>query len=152
MIRNTDPECNIVAYTKAQRNSLLKVWEESVLATHDFLKQKDFEIIRELVHGLDFLEFDVYCVFQEDELAGFIGLSEQKIEMLFISPKFLGKGLGKLLIDYVVTKHHVSQVDVNEQNSRVLNFYRKYGFEVYKRMETDELGIDYPILKMKIKS
>src|SRR5690606_863809 len=48
----------IVRYTGAHREGLLKVWEESVLATHDFLTSGDFEEIRSAVHTVDFNAFD----------------------------------------------------------------------------------------------
>jgi len=71
----------IEAYTDNDREQILKVWEKSVLLTHDFLKPTDFEEIKTLVHRINFNDFEVYCLKKNKEIAGFIGVVERKIEM-----------------------------------------------------------------------
>lgn len=70
--------------------------------------------------------------------------------MLFLDPKYIGKGYGKSLMDFAVLNQNANLVDVNEQNTNAKKFYQKYGFEIYERTEKDNLGKDYPILKMKL--
>ena len=47
-------EFDIKPYRQAHRNQLIKVWEDSVLATHYFLKKEDFEKIKSVVEHIDF--------------------------------------------------------------------------------------------------
>ena len=70
----------IQKYRHSDREQILKVWERSVAATHHFLDPGDFEEIRKLVHGIDFDQFEVYCLKEDKEVVGFIGLADRKIE------------------------------------------------------------------------
>lgn len=140
----------IVRYTGAHREGLLKVWEESVLATHDFLTSGDFEEIRSAVHTVDFNAFDVYCLMDESEVIGFVGTHDKKVEMLFLSPAYIGRGLRKELMTFAVKDLKADKVDVNEDNKRAVNFYRRFGFDVYERTSTDDQGRNYPLLRMKL--
>jgi putative acetyltransferase len=140
----------IKRYEEKFREQLLLVWEKSVLATHDFLSPEDFISIKELVHTIDFNAFDVYCLTCENNVVGFLGVAERKAEMLFIDPDYLGQGLGKKLMDFAFTTLNVINVDVNEQNSNAVKFYKKLGFETYERTEKDDQGKNYPLLRMKM--
>lgn len=140
----------IEAYTDNDREQILNIWEKSVLATHDFLKPTDFEEIKALVQTIDFNHLDVYCLKQNSEVAGFIGVAEQKIEMLFFSPEYIGKGLGRKLTDFAFSELKADKVDVNEQNSKAVKFYEKLGFKTYERTDKDDQGKDYPLLRMKL--
>lgn len=142
----------IVPYTEAYREQLLTVWEKSVVATHHFLKQEDFLSIRTIVHSLDFGSFDLYCAMKDDRVAGFIGVSEQKVEMLFLDPEYFGKGIGKELMQFAVEKLQANKVDVNAQNTGAVEFYQKLGFETVERTEKDDQGYDYPLLRMQLKN
>ena len=141
----------IKAYDKVYRQQILELWERSVLATHDFLSPGDFKEIKALVQDLDFGFFDVYCLVEEDTVLGFIGVAEQKIEMLFLAHEHLGKGLGKRLLGFALDELDAQLVDVNEQNEQALRFYQKAGFEIFDRSEQDEQGKSYPLLRMKLK-
>jgi len=140
----------IDSYKEHFREQILRVWEQSVLATHHFLSLTDFKEIKELVASIDFNELDVFCLLEESQVVGFIGVADQKVEMLFIDPAYLGKGLGKQLLHFATTHLKADKVDVNEQNAHALEFYKKFGFETYERSEKDDQGRNYPILKMKL--
>ncbi|MDR1494188.1 MAG: GNAT family N-acetyltransferase, partial [Planctomycetaceae bacterium] len=85
-----------------------------------------------------------------DKILGFMGTSEDKVEMLFVHPNEMRKGIGKLLLDYAVGELMIKKVDVNEQNKNALEFYKKHGFVVYERTNKDNDGKNYPILKMRL--
>ncbi|MCW5922385.1 MAG: GNAT family N-acetyltransferase [Saprospiraceae bacterium] len=148
----TNQSFKIAKYTDTDREQILNIWEKSVLATHDFLNPTDFEEIKQLVQTLNFNDFEVYCLKQNDEVAGFIGLAEQKIEMLFFSPEYIGKGLGRKLTDFALSELKADKVDVNEQNTNAVKFYEKLGFKTYERTEKDDQGKDYPLLRMKLET
>jgi putative acetyltransferase len=147
-MQNQDFE--IVKYSDQYREQILEVWEKSVLASHDFLKPNDFQSIKELVKTLDFNDFEVYCLVQNNELAGFLGVAEQKVEMLFLEPKYMGKGMGKRIMDFAIGTLKIDKVDVNEQNTKAVKFYQKLGFKTYERADKDDQGKDYPLLRMKL--
>jgi putative acetyltransferase len=141
----------ILPYNDNHRQQLLSVWEQSVAATHHFLPPADFEEIKEIVATIDFNAFPVFCLLHNNSVTGFIGIADKKVEMLFISPAYIGKGLGRRLMDFAFNELNADEVDVNEQNQGAVNFYRKLGFEVYERTDKDGQGKDYPLLKMRLK-
>jgi putative acetyltransferase len=144
-------EIEIRAYSKEDKNQVLEVWEKSVIATHTFLAHFDFIEIKALVKTIDFESLEVYCLVKNADVIGFIGVAECTIEMLFVLPEYIGKGLGKQLCDFALSKLHANKVDVNEQNENAFQFYEKMGFEIYERTKQDDQGRNYPLLRMKLK-
>lgn len=140
----------ILKYKDAWRNDMIALWERSVRATHDFLAPDDIDFFKSLVQGIDFNSFDVYCAFEGAEMVGILGVLDRKLEMLFLEPKFIGKGYGKQLMDFSLSELHVNSLDVNEGNANAIEFYKRSGFQVYDRTELDDHGKAYPILKMKL--
>ena len=80
----------------------------------------------------------------------FTGIQDQKLEMLFLDPDERGKGLGRELFQHGVKHFGIQELTVNEQNQQVLGFCEYMGFCVYQRMDHDEQGKPYPILKMQL--
>ena len=140
----------IVKYSETFHDQILYVWEQSVFATHTFLSEKDFQAIKQIVASMDFREIELYCLLESETVIGFIGISNQKIEMLFLLPEKTGKGLGKQLVEFAVHKLYATKVDVNEQNTNAVSFYTNYGFVVTERSETDDSGFEYPLLRMQL--
>ena len=84
--------------TELLMEQLLKVWEESVRATHQFLSEKEIEKIKEYVlQALAGVQSLVIAVNASGEPIAFMGVEDHRLEMLFLSPKERGKGLGKQL-------------------------------------------------------
>ncbi|MDR2917547.1 MAG: GNAT family N-acetyltransferase [Tannerella sp.] len=129
---------------------IMDVWESAVRATHDFLKPEDFELFKRII-PTDFLpNVDLYVLRQGEKIVGFMGISGENLEMLFISESSRGKGFGKILLTYAVQKVSVKKLDVNEQNKQALGFYEKFGFRIVARSEKDSMGKDYPILHLSL--
>lgn len=53
-------------------------------------------------------------------------------------------------MDYGMTEYSINELGDNEQNRQAKGFYEHMGFQVFKRTETDEQGMPYPILYMKL--
>lgn len=134
---------------KGDYEQLMRVWESSVRATHHFLKPEDFEFIRKVVPGF-FPEVDLYVVRAENKIRAFMGLSGDRLEMLFVPAESRKKGYGRLLLEYAVDTLGVRKVDVNEQNTQAAGFYEKFGFKVASRSEKDSMNMDYPILHLSL--
>lgn len=129
---------------------LVSVWEASVRATHDFLKEEDILFYKPLILNEYLKAVDLFCIKDNDTITGFMGLSESSIEMLFIHPAFRGSGIGKILLQFAINELKANKVDVNEQNDQALGFYLKMGFKVVNRSELDGMGKPYPILHMEL--
>jgi putative acetyltransferase len=141
----------IELYNDDFKDQIIAIWEKSVRATHNFLKPADIDYYKKIVNTIDFNSFTVYCALTDDRrLIGFIGVSGSKIEMLFLDPKYIGQGVGKLLMVVAMTELKATEVDVNEGNINAVKFYTRFGFTTYERTPTDSEGKEYPILKMKL--
>ena len=131
---------------------LMVIWEGSVKATHLFLSDNEIETIKKYVPQA-LKEVPHLIVVENDKVPiGFMGITDQYLEMLFISPERRGQGIGKDLLQYGISEYSVNKLAVNEQNPQAKGFYEHMGFEVYKRTELDEQGNPYPILYMKLSS
>ncbi len=97
------------------------------------------------------MPFRFFCAISaNEEVLGFEGVAEQKLEMLFLRPDCIGKGIGKALTRLAIDELDVTEVDVNEGNINAVAFYKQFGFEVYDRTPLDSTGKPYPILMMRL--
>lgn len=136
---------------ESEYQEVVDVWEASVRATHDFLKEEDITYFKPLILNEYLKAVDLRCVRNvRHQIIGFLGVAEGKIEMLFLHPDARGQGIGKMLVDYAIKKMHVTKVDVNEQNQQAVGFYEHVGFQTISRSELDGLGMPYPILHMEL--
>ena len=130
---------------------ILTVWENSVRATHHFLKESDINFYRPLIEKYALPDFELFGVKnQNDGLAGLIGLKNGKIEMLFVHPDFFRRGIGKKLVTFAVNAKNCIKVDVNEENPNAYKFYQNCGFHLVSRDEKDEQGKPHPILHLSL--
>lgn len=136
--------------TDAQVNELMEVWEDSVRVTHSFLTQADIEAIKSYVpNAIKAVPHLFVARGNTGSAQGFLGISGQKIEMLFIASQNRRQGLGRKLIEEAMSHYPITEVVVNEQNYQAIGFYEHMGFEVYGRSATDEQGGPFPILFMR---
>lgn len=139
-----------------ERNSdliskLIAVWEASVRATHLFLSDSEILSIKEYVpQALKSVDKLIIAENDEEKPIAFMGIENETLEMLFITPSERGQGLGKLLLQYGISNYRVNRLTVNEQNPQATGFYEHMGFHVYKRTDYDEQGNPYPLLYMRL--
>ncbi|MCB2193782.1 MAG: acetyltransferase [Deltaproteobacteria bacterium] len=142
----------IQAVHKKQYPELLAVWEASVRATHHFLSKADIAFLKPLILERYFDAVDLrYAVDENNRVLGFVGVAEDKIEMLFIAPEHRGKGIGTLLTDHAVRQQGATRVDVNEQNPQAVGFYHHLGFRTAGRSATDGQGKPFPLLHLELR-
>ena len=127
---------------------LIAIWRRSVDATHDFLSKEYRAELEDLVSA--FLpEAPLWvAVTEKDEPVAFMLLTGEHMDALFVDPKVRGCGVGKLLIEHALTLAPKLTTNVNEQNEQAVGFYKKMGFKVTGRSETDDLGKPYPLLNL----
>ncbi|MDD3311638.1 GNAT family N-acetyltransferase [Pseudodesulfovibrio sp.] len=141
----------IVPGGRADYPAVAEVWEASVRATHHFLAETDIRFFRPLIADEFLPAVDLYCMKDgTGELLGFLGLAGRKVEMLFLRPDVMGRGLGARLLRFAVDERGADEVDVNEQNPAAVGFYERMGFRVAGRSEADGMGKPFPLLHMRV--
>lgn len=135
--------------TKDDYGRLIEIWESAVKATHDFLSAEYFEYIKSRL-PLYFEHVVLYGYTDDNIIKGFLGVSQSAIEMLFIDDRYRGSGIGKSLLKFAVEDLKLRKVDVNEQNTQAVGFYKHFGFKEAGRSEHDSEGKNYPIVHLQI--
>lgn len=136
--------------TSNDYEDILKLWEKSVFATHDFVKFEDWqEIKKEIPSYLPHLDVRIWYI--DDLMIGFSSINNHQLEMLFLNPDEIGKGYGAKILITLINDFKVETVDVNKDNEQAKRFYLKHGFMVVSEDETDSAGRPYPILHLKLK-
>lgn len=131
---------------------MLGVWEASVRATHHFVSEADIQRFKPLVREAFTHSIALVCARDaEQNVLGFVGVADGKIEMLFIDPAWRGRGLGRELLRHAIIALNATTLDVNEQNEQAVGFYQHENFVVIGRSEVDGMGKPYPLLHMRLK-
>ena len=131
-------------------DKLVAVWNISVRTSHHFLTEENIiGLVPQVETALRYVEH-LIIIWENNVPVGFMGIHERKIEMQFLSPSCIGKGMGKALIDLASQRYDAVYVDVNEQNEKAKGFYRHIGFRTFRRDGTDDHGNPFPILHMRL--
>jgi putative acetyltransferase len=149
-LNNPESQFCIEKATTEDYPGLMKVWESAVKATHHFLKPEDFAYYKKMGPTKYLPAIDLHVLRIESTIIGFIGVSGNHLELLFIDADSRGKGYGKFLLNYAIRSLSIITLDVNEQNTQALGFYEKAGFSIAGRSEKDAEGKDYPILHLRL--
>lgn len=135
----------------AERLEVLALWEASVRATHRFLAEADIAALKPLLLREYFDLVELWCLRgPTGKILAFMGTAGECLEMLFVHPEHMGRGLGGRLARHAMTRLGVREVDVNEQNPSALGFYQHLGFEVAGRSALDGQGKPFPLLHLRL--
>ena len=114
---------------KVDINKVAEIWLDTTIKTHYFISaqywKSNFELVKELL-----LQATVYVYEDKQEIQGFIGLSNEYIEGIFVSAEMQSQGIGKILLNYVKGKRNKLILNVYQKNTRAISFYQREGFEI----------------------
>ena len=114
---------------KVDINKVAEIWLDTNIKTHYFISaqywKSNFELVKELL-----LQATVYVYEDKQEIQGFIWLSNEYIEGIFVSAEMQSQGIGKILLNYVKGKRNKLILNVYQKNTRAISFYQREGFEI----------------------
>lgn len=132
-----------------ESETLVDIWLRSVRATHSFVTEPEIATYLPLVRTM-FNERETWVLCEaSDQPIGFMTLKDNEVDALFLSPDFLRRGGGRMLIDHARRLKGPLTVDVSEENPEALHFYLACGFEIIGRSEVDGLGHPHPLLHLR---
>jgi len=135
----------------ADTAQLLNLWLRAVRASHHFLQASDIDALIPQLRDIYLPAVELWIAADARNCPqGFIGLSENHVEMLFVDPDLQGQGIGRALLDFARTSRTTLSVDVNEQNPQAVGFYQRYGFIQTGRSPLDGEGRPFPLLHMNL--
>ena len=121
---------------KADINKVADIWLDTNIKAHYFIPaqywKRNFDLVKELL-----LQATVYVYEDKQEIQGFVGLSDEYIEGIFVSAEMQSQGIGKILLNYVKGKRNNLLLNVYQKNARAISFYQREGFEI-RRNGIDE--------------
>ena len=114
---------------KTDINKVADIWVDTNIKTHYFIPaqywKSNFGLVKELL-----LQATVYVYEDKQEIQGFVGLSDEYIEGIFVSAEMQSQGIGKILLNYVKEKRNNLLLNVYQKNTRAIVFYQREGFEI----------------------
>jgi putative acetyltransferase len=137
-----------------EHEALVQLWLRSVTATHAFLQPGEIEALLPAVRERALPALNLWVLAAGDgRILGFLGLTANSVEALFIEPDSMRRGHGRRLLDLARRLQGAARtplrVDVNEQNPEAVKFYEACGFKVTRRSPVDSAGRPYPLLHME---
>ena len=88
---------------KTDVDKVANLWLEANLTAHDFISEKywkdHFNMVKEQL-----LQAEVYIYEDCQNISGFIGITDEYVEGIFVSEKMRSQGIGKQLLDFVKDK------------------------------------------------
>ncbi len=133
----------IRAYRPDDNTALTEIWHEASRIAHGFLGKETLLAHRKLVSEtyLPGAETWVACV--DTVPVGFLGLLEDFIGGLFISPEWQGQGIGQALVLHGLSLRSCLRLDVYAANEAALRFYLRMGFRETERRPRDKEGLPF---------
>ena len=112
-------------------DAVMQIWLQANLDAHAFIPVSFWEAHFEMVHDM-LLQAKLYVHENEvpRQIDGFIGLTENHIEGIFVAKAARSKGIGKALLDYAKSCKPYLTLSVYQKNERALAFYRREKFVV----------------------
>ena len=114
---------------KADINRVADIWLKTNLKAHFFIPEQywisNYEFVKEMLP-----QAEVYVYEDDKMIQGFIGVSDEYIEGIFVSDEMQSRGIGKILLDYIKDKKDRLQLKVYQKNVRAMSFYQREGFTI----------------------
>lgn len=117
---------------RLQRTDISRVadiWLDTNLKAHYFISpqywKSNFNLVKEMLS-----QSEVYVYENGREIQGFIGMSDEYIEGIFVPDEIQSQGIGKLLMDFIKDKKEKLRLTVYQKNTRAIHFYQREGFKI----------------------
>jgi N-acetylglutamate synthase-like GNAT family acetyltransferase len=119
---------------------ILKEWEHLLTVTKDYIEKNK-----------------VYKLVQNDQIIGYysyLSVNENtiKLDNIFILPKFIGKGFGKILMNDFL--ENIKQLGITkitlDAEPNAEQFYKTFGFETIGQLESSIKDRYLPIMELQI--
>ena len=131
--------------------TVMQIWLHGNLDAHAFIPASfwtgHFEIVRNMLP-----QAELYVHESEDtrQIDGFIGLTGNHIEGIFVAKAARSKGVGKALLEYAKSRKPSLTLSVYQKNQRALAFYRRKQFVVQSEgIDEDTNEADIQMLWMR---
>ena len=128
----------IRAFEENDLTAIMQIWLDTNIKAHYFIPKEywidHYEMVRS---ALPQAEIYVYEDDAAKQIDGFIGLSNEHIEGIFVREGAQSNGIGKRLLEYVKCVKSNMNLCVYQKNTRAIQFYQREQF-VIQSENTDD--------------
>ncbi len=114
---------------EAEISRVADIWLDTNLKTHYFIPaqywESNFYLVKKMLS-----QAEVYVYENGQKIQGFIGLSDEYIQGIFVSDGMQSQGVGKFLLDFIKERKAELYLNVYQKNTRAIHFYQREGFEI----------------------
>lgn len=120
----------------------IEKWRDDLTISKDYITEK--EVYKLIDSENKIIGYYSYFLINEVKV---------KLENLFVEPKFIGCGYGKMLMNDFIERIRKTRTEkiILESDPNAENFYKKIGFKVIGKLETSIKNRFLPIMELKIK-
>lgn len=144
----------IQVYTQNDHPSISEIYNLSKL---DELKFEDveFELLpleEDEERYSKLMESEIYVYQAQDQISGFAAVFENEIRALFVHPNSRGEGVGKKLIEFLLSMIQGEPcLYVARSNQPAIDLYQQYGFIIIETFETTYNQVSVSAQKMALR-
>lgn len=121
----------IRALQEADIDRVIDIWLDTNVKAHYFIPaqywKSNIDLVKEMLP-----QAEVYVYENGSQIEGFIGLSDEYIEGIFVREDMQSQGIGKLLLNFVKEKKTKLYLNVYQKNTQAIRFYQREGFEIQR--------------------
>ena len=114
---------------EADIDRVFDIWLDTNLKAHYFIPaqywKSNIDLVKEMLPQAEVYVYENNC-----QIEGFIGLSDEYIEGIFVRDEMQSQGIGKLLLNFVKEKKTKLYLNVYQKNMRAIHFYQREDFEI----------------------
>ena len=120
-------------------DTIMDIWIQENISAHNFIDEKYWKTNKDKVQN-QILKSKTFVYEDENEIKGFIGLSGNYIEGLFVKSQYQRRGIGKELLKHFKGIFWSLILKVYSENEAAVNFYEKNSFFQRDKMDNAETG------------
>lgn len=112
-------------------DAVAQIWLDTNIKAHNFILKEywtdNYEMVKDTLP-----QAEIY-VYEDDEtnkIDGFIGLTDNYIEGIFVREAVQSKGIGRQLLDYAKGIKSNMRLSVYQKNIRAIGFYQREQFVI----------------------
>ena len=117
---------------------VMQIWLDTNIKAHSFIPQKywtdNYAVVKDI---LPQAEIYVYEDDNTSQIGGFIGLTDNYIEGIFVREAIQSKGIGKQLLNYAKEIKSSLRLNVYQKNTRAITFYQREQFVICSEIIDD---------------
>lgn len=121
----------IRAFEENDLTAIMQIWLDTNIKAHCFIPKEywtdNYEMVRSVLP-----QAEVY-VYEDDttkQIDGFIGLSDDYIEGIFVRESVQSNGIGKQLLEHTKCVKSKMSLCVYQKNTRAIQFYQREQFVI----------------------